>query len=91
MGNHNRSRTIKKWIDLGFQAVYDYPIIYDTCYVLSHAPPEYKVIGFMTVLTVKKVEQLNETEKNGRPENDQKTTRKRLENDQKIWVLSTVS
>lgn len=38
MGNHDRSRSIRKWIELGFQAVYDYPIIYDACYVLSHAP-----------------------------------------------------
>lgn len=38
MGNHDRSRSIKKWIELGFQAVYDYPVIYDTCYVFSHAP-----------------------------------------------------
>lgn len=38
LGNHDQSRSIKKWIELGFQAVYDYPIIYDSCYVLSHAP-----------------------------------------------------
>ena len=40
MGNHDRSRSIKKWIELGFQAVYNYPIIYDSCYILSHAPPD---------------------------------------------------
>lgn len=38
MGNHDRSRSVKKWMELGFQAVYDYPIVYDTCYILSHAP-----------------------------------------------------
>ena len=47
--------------------------------------PEYKVEGFMTVLTVRKFKQLEETEKSDndqkkRLENDQKTTRKRLEN-----------
>lgn len=37
-GNHDQSRSIKKWIELGFQSVYDYPVIYDTYYILSHAP-----------------------------------------------------
>jgi calcineurin-like phosphoesterase family protein len=38
MGNHDRSRSIKKWIELGFKAVYEYPVIYDTRYILSHTP-----------------------------------------------------
>ena len=38
MGNHDQSRSVKKWIELGFQTVYDYPVIYDTSYILSHEP-----------------------------------------------------
>lgn len=38
MGNHDRSRSIKKWIELGFQAVYDHPVIYDNRFIFSHAP-----------------------------------------------------
>lgn len=45
--------------------------------------PEYKVVGFMTVLTVKKIEQLNETEKIERPDYD---LEKRPENDWKICL-----
>ena len=38
MGNHDRSRSVKRWIELGFQAVYEYSIIYDKSYIFSHAP-----------------------------------------------------
>lgn len=37
LGNHDRRKTYKWWIDVGFSKVYDYPII-DNGIVFSHEP-----------------------------------------------------
>jgi calcineurin-like phosphoesterase family protein len=36
MGNHDRKRPVKWWIDTGFNEVYKYPILYEGKYILSH-------------------------------------------------------
>lgn len=38
MGNHDRDHDIKYWEDLGFEKVYDKPILLDNFYILSHEP-----------------------------------------------------
>jgi calcineurin-like phosphoesterase family protein len=38
LGNHDRERSVKKWIELGFENVSRFPIIYDGFYILSHEP-----------------------------------------------------
>lgn len=41
MGNHDRGRTVQRWMDCGFDEVSKYPIILDEFLVLSHEPPSY--------------------------------------------------
>ena len=41
MGNHDRSRSVQWWQDIGFEMVSRYPIIYDEHIVLMHEPPTY--------------------------------------------------
>lgn len=41
MGNHDRSRQVKFWLDAGFDVVSPYPIVYQNFIVMSHEPPEY--------------------------------------------------
>jgi calcineurin-like phosphoesterase family protein len=36
LGNHDRKRPVKWWIDVGFEEVYKYPIVYEGKYILSH-------------------------------------------------------
>lgn len=36
MGNHDRGRSVRWWLDVGFDEVYKYPIIYEKFYILSH-------------------------------------------------------
>jgi len=38
MGNHDKGRNHIWWMDVGFNEVYKYPIIYDKFYILSHEP-----------------------------------------------------
>jgi len=38
MGNHDRRVSPKKWMELGFDEVYPYPIIYQGFYMFSHEP-----------------------------------------------------
>lgn len=41
MGNHDRGRNVRRWMECGFDEVSKYPIILDNSIVLSHEPPEY--------------------------------------------------
>jgi calcineurin-like phosphoesterase family protein len=38
IGNHDKSRSLTWWGDVGFNIVYHYPIIYNEFYMLSHEP-----------------------------------------------------
>lgn len=38
LGNHDRSKSVKWWKDVGFQEVSKYPIIVGEFYILSHEP-----------------------------------------------------
>ena len=38
MGNHDRKYDVKEWLDAGLDEVYNYPIIVDDFYILSHEP-----------------------------------------------------
>lgn len=38
LGNHDRGRTRKWWMDVGFEEVSEYPIVYGGFYFLSHEP-----------------------------------------------------
>ncbi len=38
MGNHDKGRTVKWWLDAGFHEVSEFPIIYKDFYMLSHEP-----------------------------------------------------
>ena len=38
MGNHDRGRTRSWWLDVGFDEVSEYPIVYNGFYLLSHEP-----------------------------------------------------
>lgn len=36
MGNHDKSKSVRWWMEAGFDEVYKYPIIIDDYYILSH-------------------------------------------------------
>jgi len=36
LGNHDREKSVKWWQEVGFDEVYQYPIIYEGFYMLSH-------------------------------------------------------
>jgi len=38
MGNHDRQRSRKWWLEVGFDEVVEYPIIYKDFFILSHEP-----------------------------------------------------
>lgn len=38
MGNHDKCFSIKEWYEIGFEKVYDCPIILDNFFILSHEP-----------------------------------------------------
>lgn len=38
LGNHDRQKSVKWWLDVGFDEVYKYPVIYEGFYILSHEP-----------------------------------------------------
>jgi calcineurin-like phosphoesterase family protein len=35
-GNHDRGRSVKWWLEIGFDEAYKYPIVYEGKYILSH-------------------------------------------------------
>jgi calcineurin-like phosphoesterase family protein len=37
MGNHDRKKLVRWWLDVGFNEVYPYPVVYEGKYILSHA------------------------------------------------------
>lgn len=41
MGNHDRGRSIAKWLDIGFEWVSPHPVILGEFVVLMHEPPQY--------------------------------------------------
>ena len=41
LGNHDRGRTVQWWLDVGFNEVSKYPIIYKEFIVMQHEPPTY--------------------------------------------------
>ena len=38
LGNHDLHRSLEEWRNIGFEQVYDYPIIYKGFFILSHEP-----------------------------------------------------
>lgn len=38
MGNHDRNGDIEYWLKLGFDKVYDIPVVYNDFFILSHEP-----------------------------------------------------
>lgn len=38
MGNHDRYKSVKEWMDVGFEEVYPLPVILDDFFILSHEP-----------------------------------------------------
>lgn len=38
LGNHDRARSKSWWKDVGFEEVYEFPIIYKEFYIVSHEP-----------------------------------------------------
>lgn len=38
LGNHDRDKSVKWWLDVGFNEVYKYPIIFQEFWILSHEP-----------------------------------------------------
>ena len=41
MGNHDRDRSVQKWMDIGFEWVSPFPVIINEYCVLMHEPPQY--------------------------------------------------
>jgi calcineurin-like phosphoesterase family protein len=37
MGNHDRKKPVRWWLDAGFNEVYPHPVVYEGKYILSHA------------------------------------------------------
>jgi calcineurin-like phosphoesterase family protein len=37
MGNHDRKKPLRWWLDVGFNEVYPHPVVYEGKYILSHA------------------------------------------------------
>jgi calcineurin-like phosphoesterase family protein len=38
MGNHDRAHSVSWWKEVGFQDVYEFPLIYKEIFILSHVP-----------------------------------------------------
>lgn len=38
MGNHDKALSVRDWMELGFNTVYDIPVLYKGFYILSHEP-----------------------------------------------------
>lgn len=44
LGNHDLSNSYKWWLDVGFDEVSKYPIIYNGRYIISHEPVDYRLL-----------------------------------------------
>ena len=49
LGNHDKRKSYKYWLDIGFKEVYKYPIIYNTHFLLSHEPLQSVPNGYLCV------------------------------------------
>jgi calcineurin-like phosphoesterase family protein len=50
MGNHDRKKPVRWWLDVGFNEVYPHPIVYEGKYVLSHVIVDiFKGSGFINI------------------------------------------
>jgi calcineurin-like phosphoesterase family protein len=50
MGNHDRKKPVRWWLDVGFNEVYPYPVVYEGTYILSHAMVDmFKGSGFINI------------------------------------------
>jgi calcineurin-like phosphoesterase family protein len=50
MGNHDRKKPLRWWLDAGFNEVYPRPVVYEGKYILSHAIVDmFKGSGFINV------------------------------------------
>jgi calcineurin-like phosphoesterase family protein len=48
MGNHDRKKSVRWWLDVGFNEVYPHPVVYEGKYILSHAVVDiFKRSGFI--------------------------------------------
>jgi calcineurin-like phosphoesterase family protein len=48
MGNHDRKKPVRWWLDVGFNEVYLHPVVYEGKYILSHAVVDmFKGSGFI--------------------------------------------
>jgi calcineurin-like phosphoesterase family protein len=50
MGNHDRKKPVRWWLDVGFNEVYPHPVVYEGKYILSHAVIDmFKGTGFINI------------------------------------------
>jgi calcineurin-like phosphoesterase family protein len=50
MGNHDRKKPVRWWLDAGFNEVYPHPVVYEGKYILSHAVVDlFKGSGFINI------------------------------------------
>lgn len=49
LGNHDRSKSVKYWKDVGFDEVSKYPIIFENHFILSHIPLSYVPGPFLNI------------------------------------------
>jgi calcineurin-like phosphoesterase family protein len=38
LGNHDKHRSLNWWQDIGFERIFEFPVIYKDFYILSHQP-----------------------------------------------------
>lgn len=41
MGNHDNFLSVREWMEVGFDEVYSYPLVYNEFIVMQHQPPQY--------------------------------------------------
>jgi calcineurin-like phosphoesterase family protein len=50
MGNHDRKKPVRWWLDVGFNEVYPRPVVYEGKYILSHTIVDiFKGSGFINI------------------------------------------
>jgi calcineurin-like phosphoesterase family protein len=50
MGNHDRKKPVRWWLDVGFNEVYPHPVVYEGKYILSHTIVDiFKGSGFINI------------------------------------------
>jgi calcineurin-like phosphoesterase family protein len=50
MGNHDRKKPVRWWLDAGFDEVYPHPVVYEGKYILSHTVVDmFKGSGFINI------------------------------------------